>query len=138
MDRHKTSRRIKDTSTTEPQKSEESKLSNILDNGIKEAFNRPWHRIERGLRLNRLRKYIEDISEGYLMSKEEEKDIFIYLQKQLDNKKLNTLKVVEYDQINEKIINIKGFEIKRNLEGILKYILSDKKVKTQTVKHKKL
>ena len=140
MERHKTVRRVKTLiDGTEPVKIiEENKLTRILDNGIKDAFNRPWHRIERGLRLNRLRKYVDDISVENNMSKEEEKDVFIFFQKQLDNKKLNTLKIVEYDQIKEQIMNIKGLEIKRNLEGLIKCILSDKKIKSQTIKNKKL
>ena len=35
---------------------------NLLDESARDAFTRPWHRLERGLRLNRLRMYVEQMS----------------------------------------------------------------------------
>ena len=52
----------------------------LLEDSAREAYSRPWHRIERGLRLNRLRIFVEDIAPQYVMSKEEKDDFFIYLQ----------------------------------------------------------
>ena len=45
-------------------------LKALLDGGAKEAYSRPWHRIERGLRLNRIRIFIEEISEEHNLTKE--------------------------------------------------------------------
>jgi len=115
-----------------PTQSEES-FKTLLDGGVKNAYNRPWHRIERGLRLNRLRKYIDDISASNEMSDGEKEELFVFFQKALDKKLLNTLKVVQYDQEKQHIVSIKGFDLKR-VDGVLKWELSVKKVKSESAK----
>jgi len=115
-----------------PTQSEES-FKTLLDGGVKNAYNRPWHRIERGLRLNRLRRYIDDIAVHNEMSDEEKEGLFVFFQKALDKKLLNTLKVVQYDQEKQHIISIKGFELKR-VDGVLKWELVAKKVKAESAK----
>ena len=112
--------------------SEES-FKTLLDGGVKNAYTRPWHRIERGLRLNRLRKYIDDIATTYQMLDGEKEELFVFFQKALDKKLLNTLKVVQYDQEKQHIVSIKGFDLKR-VDGVLKWELSVKKVKTESAK----
>jgi ribosome-binding ATPase YchF (GTP1/OBG family) len=72
-----------------------------------------------------------------LESKEEKEAFFIYLQKALDKKLLNTLKVVQYEQEKQKIQSIRGLEIKRNAEGQLKWGFSAKKQRTDVTRKKK-
>ena len=108
-------------------------LRDILDGSVRVAYCRPWHRLERGLRLNRLRIFVEDIAPQYGMSKEEKDDFFIYLQKALDKKLLNTLKVVLYNQETQRISTIKGLELKRNAEGVLKWAFNVKKPRTDAL-----
>ena len=115
-----------------PTQSEES-FKTLLDGGVKNAYSRPWHRIERGLRLNRLRKYIDDIAAHNEMSDGEKEELFIFFQKALDKKLLNTLKVVQYDQEKQHIVSIKGFDLKR-VDGVLKWELVAKKVKSESAK----
>jgi len=91
----------------------ETSFANLLEDSAREAYSRPWHRIERGLRLNRLRIFVEDISPQFDMTKEEKDGLFLFLQKALDKKLLNTLKVVNYDQETQRITAIKGLEMKR-------------------------
>lgn len=62
-------------------KEEDDKFKNLLEDSAREAYVRPWHRIERGLRLNRLRIFIEDIAPQYTMTKEEKDDLFLFLQR---------------------------------------------------------
>lgn len=131
----------------------ETSFANLLEDSAREAYSRPWHRIERGLRLNRLRIFVEDISPQYDMTKEEKDGLFLFLQKALDKKLLNTLKVVNYDQETQRITAIKGLEMKRaecpdgssdgtteriSPKGVLKWGFSVKKPKTiETRKRKK-
>ena len=110
----------------------------MLDGGVLEAYTRPWHRIERGLRLNRLRLYIEEIAPEYNLTDEEKESLFVFFQKALDKKLLNTLKIVLYDQNTQRITSIKGFEIKRNAEGVIKWELVAKKAKTESAKPAKV
>jgi hypothetical protein len=106
-------------------------LKTMLDGGVQDAYKRPWHRLERGLRLNRLRAYIEKIAPEHKMTDKDKKAIFLFFQKALDDKLLNTLKIVQYDPENQHIISIKGLEIKRNAEGVLVWALIAKAKKTE-------
>lgn len=101
------------------QEEKNSSLKTLLEGGAREAYARPWHRLERGLRLNRLRLFLEDIALTYEMTEEEKGMCFITLQKALDKKLLNTLKVVLYDQETQRITTIKGLDIHRTAEGKL-------------------
>lgn len=133
--RHKTQKR---TITDLNEKSEqEENFKSLLEDSAREAYSRPWHRLERGLRLNRIRMYIEEIAAQNNMTKEEKEAFFIYLQKALDKKLLNTLKVVQYEQEKQKIQAIRGLEIKRNAEGQLKWGFSAKKQRTDVTRKKK-
>lgn len=115
----------------------EDRFKKLLDAGTQEAYSRPWHRIERGLRLNRLRIFIEEISPQYDLSKENKEDLFLFLQKALDKKLLNTLKVVQYDQDTQRIIAIKGLEIKQDSNGYWKASFNTKSQKTDSTRKKK-
>ena len=112
-------------------------FKDLLEVNARDAYGRPWHRLERGLRLNRLRIFVDDITPQFEMSEEEKIDLFVFLQKALDKKLLNTLKVVNYNQDEQRIATIKGFEIKRNAEGVLKWVFSAKKLNPDTRKKKK-
>lgn len=129
--RHKTHKNIDPF----PTRAEDS-LKTLLDGGIRQALRRPWHRIERGLRLNRIRQFIDDIAPQYDMEAKDKETFFTFLQKSLDNKLLNTVKVVDYDPETERIKTIKGLEIQRNPEG-LKWAFSTKPVKKEVGTRKK-
>lgn len=115
----------------------DDRFRNLLEAGAREAYCRPWHRIERGLRLNRLRIFVEEIAPQYTMTKEEKDDLFLFLQKALDKKQLNTLKIVQYDQDTQRILSIKGLELKRTPEGILKGAFGIRKPKADTTRKKR-
>jgi hypothetical protein len=114
----------------------ENTFKNLLEDSAREAYSRPWHRIERGLRLNRLRIFIEDIAPQFNMTRDDKDAFFLFLQKALDKKLLNTLKVVNYDQEKQRIVTIRGLEIKQQ-DGVLKYSFSTKKQKSDGTRKKK-
>lgn len=94
---------------------------NLLDESAREAFRRPWHRLERGLRLNRLRMYVEEMSAQCSFTVDEKARFFAFLQNALDRKLLNTHKIVEYLPETQKIKSIKGLEVRRNPNGEAKW-----------------
>jgi hypothetical protein len=94
---------------------------NLLDESAREAFRRPWHRLERGLRLNRLRMYVEEMSAQCSFTTDEKSRFFVFLQNALDRKLLNTHKIVEYLPEIQKIKSIKGLEVRRNPNGEAKW-----------------
>lgn len=134
--RHKTQKKINNDLETNIANGENS-FKILLEDSAREAYSRPWHRIERGLRLNRLRIFIEEVAPQFNMTKDEKDNFFIFIQKALDKKLLNTLKVVNYDQETQKITTIRGLEIKRNQEGVLKWGFSVKKQRTEGTRKKK-
>ena len=57
-------------------------MNNLLDNEINNIFNRPWNKLEKGLRINRVNIYIEDVlKEKYTLGVVE----LVKLKKQLTN-----------------------------------------------------
>ena len=94
---------------------------NLLDESARDAFRRPWHRLERGLRLNRLRMYVEEMSAQCSFTTEEKGKFFVFLQNALDRKLLNTHKIVEYLPELQKIKSIRGLEVRRSPQGEAKW-----------------
>jgi hypothetical protein len=134
--RHKTQKKLNNDIPFEMNE-KESTFKTLLEDSAREAYSRPWHRIERGLRLNRLRIFVEEVDPQYNMTKEEKDGLFLFLQKSLDKKLLNTLKVVQYDQEKQRIVTIRGLEIKRNEDGVLKWGFHVKKPKVEGTRKKK-
>jgi len=132
MDRHKTHKH----GVTDSEGGGSESFRALLEDGAREAYLRPWHRLERGLRLNRIRLFIEEIAPQFTMSKEDREGFFVFLQKALDKKLLNTLKVVQYDQDTQRITTIRGLEIKRDGD-VLKWNFSVKKVRSADTTRKK-
>jgi hypothetical protein len=112
MDKHATLKRTAAAETP-------SALTALLDEGTRTAFAVAWHRLPRGLRLNRLRRYVEEIAPSHQATEEEKQAIFLFLQKAHDKKTLNTSKTVVYNVVEERVMSVKGLEIKR-VEGIIK------------------
>jgi len=96
-------------------------LRNLLDTSAKEAFARPWHRLERGLRLNRLRMYGEEMAPQCSFTADEKLRFFAFLSNALDRKLLNTHKIVDYDVDAQKIKSIRGLEVRRISDGTIKW-----------------
>jgi hypothetical protein len=135
--RHKTHKKPISEKSNDSIDKKDDNLKNLLEDSARDAYSRPWHRLERGLRLNRLRIFIEDVAPQFVMTKSEKEDFFIFLQKALDKKLLNTLKVVIYDQDTQRINTIRGLDIKRNTDDVLKWGFSTKKQSTGMTRKKK-
>lgn len=107
-------------------------FKNLLDESAREAYSRPWHRLERGLRLNRLRLYVEEVGPQCSFTKEEKDAFFGFLQRSLDKKLLNTHKIVNYEPERQKIMCIRGLEVRRLPDGTAKWGFTVKKTKSDT------
>jgi hypothetical protein len=102
-------------------------LMNFLRQESESAFRRPWHRLERGLRMNRLRKFSEDEAKRLKLSEAEKNNLFILLNKSLEKKLLNSKTAVIYDMEEEKITEIKGLVSHRTSAGETLFQLLDRK-----------
>lgn len=112
-------------------------LRNLLDESARDAFMRPWHRLERGLRLNRLRMYVEQMAPQCSFTADEKANFFGFLQRALDRKLLNTHKIVNYIPEQQRIESIRGLEVRRAPDGTAKWGFSVKKTKEATGTRKK-
>ena len=111
-------------------------LVRFLDQDAGGAYKRQWHRLERGLRLNRLRKFSEEEATRLNLSDIEKQNLFSLLSKSLDKKLLNSKTSVIYDLEKEKITEIKGLVMHRNADGQMLFQLIDKQ-KAVTFRRKK-
>lgn len=102
-------------------------LDKILTGGATDAYKRPWHRLERGLRLNRLRLFVADEAKQVNLSDAESMQLFALLQKSLEKKFLNSKTTVIYDSEEQKIKEIKGLVSHRDADGVLRYKFIEKR-----------
>jgi len=108
----------------------------FLDQDAGGAYKRQWHRLERGLRLNRLRKFADEETARLHLSDGEKQNLYSLLSKSLDKKLLNSKTAVIYDQEKESITEIKGLVMHRSSDGTVLFQLLDKQ-KAVTFRKKK-
>lgn len=127
---NKTQRRVQtDVSGTFIDQSTEnnSAFLKFLDVKTEDAYTRPWHRLERGLRLNRLRLFSKDETEKFHLGEKDQNALFILLTKALDKKLLNSKTTVVYDQEKQKILEIKGLVLHTLADGSTQFQLTERK-----------
>jgi hypothetical protein len=91
------------------------------------AYKRPWHRLERGLRLNRLRAFTEDMAVKRGLKDTEKQALLTLLTKSLDKKLLNSKTSVEYDQEEEAIKEIKPLVMHQSATGEVLFQILEKR-----------
>ena len=89
-------------------------LENMLNAEANTAYKRPWHRLDRGLRLNRIRAFSESMAKARGLK---ETALFNLLTKALDRKALNSKTCVVYDMEKEEITEIKPLVMHQNAQG---------------------
>jgi hypothetical protein len=83
-------------------------MNNLLDNEINNIFNRPWNKLEKGLRINRVNIYIEDVlKEKYTMGVVEIVKLKKLLTSSLSKGMLSKNTEVNYDKETGKIKDIR-------------------------------
>jgi hypothetical protein len=81
------------------------------------AYKKPWHRLERGLRLNRIRNFTESFGATRGLKPTEQAALLQLLTKALDKKVLNSKTAVVYDLEKEEITEIKPLVMHQNSVG---------------------
>jgi hypothetical protein len=103
------------------------KTFNMLSQDASNALKRPWHKLERGLRIGRLRDYAARETERLSLIPEDTDALFKLLLKGLDRKILNSKAAVTYDLDAEQVTEIKGLVAHTASTGRTKYQLLEKK-----------
>lgn len=102
-------------------------LARLLDSEANTAFKKPWHRLERGLRINRLRLFCQEMMISRQLKQAETDTLFSLLMKALDKKLLNSKTAVVYDPESEKITEIRQLVMHQNSEGNVLFQLVENK-----------
>lgn len=102
-------------------------MQRMIDTEAEGAYRKPWHRLERGLRMNRLRAFAEDMARQRSLKEGEKSALLALLMKALDKKLLNSKTAVEYDAEEEKIKEIKSLVMHQNSAGEVLFRLLEKK-----------
>ncbi len=102
-------------------------LQRLIEAEASSAFKKPWHRLERGLRLNRLRLFVNEMGERRGLKDSERVALLTLLTKALDKKILNSKLSVEYDLEQEKILEIKPLVMHQSSTGEVLFQLLEKR-----------
>ena len=102
-------------------------LQRLIEAEAGTAYRRPWHRLERGLRLNRLRAFTEDLAVKRGLKDTEKVALLTLLTKSLDKKLLNSKTSVEYDPEEEAIKEIKPLVMHQSATGEVLFQLLEKR-----------
>ena len=113
------------------------KTFQTLNNDAANALKRQWHKLERGLRIGRLREYVAREKAKMNLSDEDSDALFKLLCKGLDHKLLSSKAAVTYDFAAEQITEIKGLVAHTTATGQVKYQLLEKKSGTTQKKRVK-
>jgi hypothetical protein len=92
-------------------------LEMMLNTEAGTAYKKPWHRLERGLRLNRIRVFTEAFGIARGLKPLEQDALLSLLTKALDKKVLNSKTAVVYDLEKEEITEIKPLVMHQNAAG---------------------
>ncbi len=106
----------------------------FLESNSEDAYTRPWHRLERGLRLNRLRRFADEEAARFQLQDDEKQALNTLLSKALDKKQLNSKSIVNYDESEQKILEIKGLVFHKQADG--KVVVQFAERKTGTMRKK--
>jgi hypothetical protein len=102
-------------------------LQKMIEQEAGGAFKKPWHRLERGLRMNRIRLFVQDLSQKRGFKESEKQSLLSLLMKSLDKKLLNSKTSVEYDTNEECIKEIKPLVMHQAANGDVLFHLLEKR-----------
>jgi hypothetical protein len=102
-------------------------FQSFLTSHANDIYTRPWHRLERGVRLNRLRLFANEEKGRCALSDADTAQLFQVLTRALDRKQLNSKTVVTYDTEQQKILEIKGLVSHKHADGHTTYQFVERK-----------
>lgn len=112
-------------------------LQKLLTEESEIAFKKPWHRLERGLRLNRLRLFCDNMKDTKGLQEKETTALLTLLTKALEKKVLNSKNSVIYDTETEKITEIKNLVMHQNAQGEYTFQIFDKPIRNSMTMRRK-
>ena len=112
-------------------------LQELLKKESEVAFKKQWHRLERGMRLNRLRLFVDNMKDSKGLQDSEATALLQLLTKSLEKKLLNSKNAVVYDVESEKILEVKNLVMHHRADGSYIFQLLDKPIRNSVTMRKK-
>jgi len=106
---------------------ENEPLQRMIEQEADSAYKKPWHRLERGLRMNRIRAFVDDLAQKRAFKDTEKQTLLALLMKALDKKLLNSKTAVEYSAEEECIKEIKPLVMHESADGNILFQLLEKR-----------
>lgn len=106
----------------------------FLASNADDTYTRPWHKLEPGVRKNRLRKFVEDEGARFQFTDLDKAAMFMVLSRALEKKQLNSKSVVTYDTEKQEILEIKGFVYHKQADGRFTFQFAERKAGTMRKK----
>jgi hypothetical protein len=106
------------------------KTFQALNRDVETALQKPWHKLDRGLRIGRLRDFVQRETHRLSLSPEDSENLFKLLLRALDKKLLNSKAAVTYEPEKEAITEIKGLVAHTTAAGTTKFTFVEKKTST--------
>ena len=97
------------------------------------TFQQPWQKLDRGSRLDRLRKYVQSYPG---LTPAERASLLTAVLQAFELRQLNTKGAVDYDHTNATVLSIKGLRERTNLTGLKTFRIDNTAVRA-TQKQKK-
>ena len=91
------------------------------------SLKRPWHKLERGLRIGRIREFAARETDRLKLDAEDSDALFKLLLKALDRKMLNSKAAVTYEMDSEQVTEIKGLVSHTSANNKTKFQILEKK-----------
>lgn len=79
------------------------------------SFNQPWTRLDRGAKLDRLRKYVQAYPG---LSPAESASLLATILQAYETKQLNTKLAIDYDPVEAKVLVVRGLKERVGLSGL--------------------
>jgi hypothetical protein len=95
-------------------KATEDSLEAFL-NADQASFNQPWQKLDRGARMDRLRKFVQGYPD---LSPAESASLLAAILQAFETRQLNTKLAVDYDATSAQIISLRGLKERLNLNGL--------------------
>ena len=89
---------------------EKINFETLIDKEKEERFNKPWSKLDKGTKINRLHLFIKKQKINKNLNDDQEKQLKILLIQIFENGNLNKSSDIEYSVEDKEIINIKNLE----------------------------
>jgi len=99
-------------------KATEDSLDALFAAETTNTFQQTWQKLDRGSRLDRLRKFVQGYSPGPILTPAERASLLTAVLQAFELRQLNTKLAVEYDPVTASILSIRGLRERTAVSGL--------------------